>query len=149
MRNLTIWVATLLCLWPIARAADTDKPVVYTLSGPSSQRDDIVEKQYRKSYTVVELDQNKHTYERPARFESFVPPGPVYVEGKCVSGQALIYLVITSEGMIVSPYILASDNPAFDAPTISSATAGHYQPARSDGTPIAVIIGLLVKFRCP
>jgi hypothetical protein len=43
---------------------------------PSSQRDAIVEKQYRKSYTVVELDQNKHTYERSSRFESVVPPGP-------------------------------------------------------------------------
>ncbi len=149
MRNVTVWVVILFSFLPYARAADPDKPVVYTLSGPSSQRDDIVEKQYRKSYTVLELDQNKHTYERPTRYESFVPASPVYVEGKCISGRSLIYLVITTEGKIVSPYILASDNPAFDAPTIAAATAGHYQPAKSDGTPIPMIIGLLVNFHCP
>jgi hypothetical protein len=149
MRSVTFSVFTLLCLWAVARAAAPDKPLVYTLSGPTSQRDDMVEKQYRKSYTVVELDQNKHRYERPLRSERSAHPAPVYVEGQCVAGQALVDVVITGEGAIVSPYVLASDNPAFDAPATAAATAGHFQPARADGAPIPVIIGVLVEFHCP
>lgn len=147
MRNFRISFIALLLFWPGDGWPD-DRPIAYTLSGPRSELDDLVEKHFGTLYKIVEIDQRSHTYVGP-HFRSIGPLPPVYVDGQCVSGRTLVLLVITDKGTVASTYVASATNPALSEPTAAGAAKRIYDPATLDGAPVSVVLGVQYDFKCP
>ena len=125
-----------------------DRPVVYTLSG-HNKWDDFAVEYYGKDYRFVEIDRRVHNYVPAIIVQKGVQPAPVYVDGKCVAGEAVVLHVVTNEGAVTSPHTATATSPALANPAAEDVAGRRFTPAKLDGTPISVIQGMHLTFKCP
>jgi hypothetical protein len=123
--------------------------VLYTLSGQRTKLDTVVEEQFGKLYRLVEINQLQHAYTHPKLSDGFGPAEPVYIDGQCQTGRALVLVIITEQGTVSSPYVAEATSPGLNEAAINRMNKKRYHPAELDGKAVSVVIGVLVAFTCP
>jgi TonB family protein len=129
-----------------------DKPAVVNFtSGPLTDLDQAIIDHFDKFYSVVNIDAaaKGHSYGLPQGLSGFGPTAPVYVQGHCVAGTALVSYVITADGAVTSAFVLKSTDPSLDAVARQRMEERRFRPAELDGKPTASIAATRFVFPCP
>jgi hypothetical protein len=80
MPRCAVLLVALLCGSSVATTA-TDKRVIFNhVSGSHTASDNLVHDHYDKLYTVVDVQDQEHTYTFPKGTSGFGPIQPVYVQ---------------------------------------------------------------------
>jgi hypothetical protein len=123
--------------------------MLYTLSGPHTKLDTMAEAQFGKLYKLVEINQLQHAYMSPKLSGGFGPAEPVYIDGQCQAGRALVLLIVTEQGTVSSPYVVEATSPGLTDAAINEMNRKRYHTAQLDGRAVSVVLGVLVAFTCP
>jgi TonB family protein len=82
--------------------------------------------------------------ERP---RSLHAPQPSPPRVGSISGYACVEVTIDTEGRVLDPQLLGTNNPEFAANLVRVVGDWRFEPATRDGTPVAVRYNLLSEYR--
>lgn len=84
---------------------------------------------------------------KPLTFPSPKYPATLTDSGR--NGDASIDVLVKADGSVADPVLKATDDPAFGAEAMAVITEWKFQPATSDGAPVAMRVEIPFKFRAP
>jgi hypothetical protein len=148
-RHALISFLAALCWTLTSRAAD--KPVVFNhIVHQRTEVDNLVHEHFDKLYDVVDIDDRQHAYVPPKGIHGFgVPPAPVYFEGRCIRGNVLVLYLITTDGLMASPYVAKSADPRLSELALERMRGRRFKTAQLDGKPISSVAATVIKYSCP
>lgn len=85
-----------------------------------------------------------------------IPPKPLHVEDpeypenwrkSRVPGEVSLHFVVDDHGVVRFPKVDVSTAPEFTAATIDAVSNWHFQPAKLNGQPVAVLVSTTTVFR--
>lgn len=85
----------------------------------------------------------------PVPVETIAPTYPADLVDTGRSGGAVIAMTITAEGRVSEPVVQSSDHPAFGHAALAAVRGWRFEPARQDGTAVAIKVALPFQFRAP
>lgn len=144
----TITFVALLC-GSIASSA-AEKPIIFNpFKGHLTESDSLVHEHFDALYEVRDVNVDEHTYRNPKGISGFGPTAPVYVEGRCVSGNVVVLFVITVEGLVSSAHAAKTTDPVLSKVAVQSMAERQFQPAQLDGKRVSTTAGSRFVFSCP
>jgi hypothetical protein len=142
---------SLFWLWllPLVVSA-AERPVLYNhVSAKRTGLDDFVAKHYANRYRVVEFSDQDHRWTFPKGISGFGPSSPAYLEGRCISGHALLIYVISLDGRSRDIFVVESTHPHLAALAMRKVDAWKTRPGLLDGKPVSSVAATNIKFDCP
>jgi TonB family protein len=83
----------------------------------------------------------------PVVLEKINPRYPPEAREEKVTGTVVVETVITEEGLVDAIAVVQSDDDRFSDAAVAAIKQWRFEPARCDGTPVAVYYNLTVRFR--
>jgi hypothetical protein len=135
---------------PFQAFGRSDAPAVYNhLSDRRTPLDVLIHEHFDKLYNVIDVTDREHKWESPSGTEGMGPHPPVFVEGRCISGNALVAYVISTEGAVVDPYVIKATEPRLGEAASRSMSKRRFRPGALDGRAVPSLAATLVGFSCP
>lgn len=85
----------------------------------------------------------------PVPVETPSPRYPASLEDTGKSGQAVVEMTITAEGMVENATVKSTDDPAFGAEAMAAVARWRFQAATRDGAAVASKVALPFQFNAP
>ena len=145
-------------LWPFAtcllavgapHVVAAEQAIVYNhISSTRSPIDEAVHDHFGKRYKVVDVSDKENSWTPPRRV---TPPHnePVFLEGRCVTGQVLVALVIAVDGSVSDAYAVQKTDDFLGALAIEQARRHRFVPAKLDGRAVPSLAGSNFRYPCP
>lgn len=130
-----------------AGIASTQVGTVFNyVPGQRSPLDETAHQHFGRSYKVVDVGERERFVfpKGPAAIE----PKPVTVRGRCLEGEVTVLYIIDPQGSVLSPYVAKTDNAILSQPALATVKAQHFEPAKLDGKPAAILAVTTLKFTC-
>ena len=138
-----------LVFWLTGSSADEKATVFNNVSGGRSEVDEAVHERFGKSYRVVDFTNREHAWIYPKGVSGFGPHPAVYLEGRCVSGFALVAYVISIDGRVTDTFVVKSTDSFLGSLAIRSMSERRFEAGKLDGRTVPSIAATRVNFRCP
>ena len=125
------------------------KPLLYNFVGKEADPiDQMIRDRYGRKYEIVEI-RKEPTYVS-AKLTKARFPNPVFDDANIeVTGTVRVCVIITANGRLVDPFIMASANPLLERPILEVLKEFRAIPARLHGAPVAVVDALRFRFGDP
>lgn len=81
--------------------------------------------------------------------KSLKRPPPIYPYDAAMAGlngKVLVAFVIDTQGQVVNPHVIRSNNPWFERPALDAILKWKFEPARKDGRPVNTRASQLLEF---
>ena len=138
------------CFLFVAQSSYGAESIVYNhVSGASTPLDASVSEHFGKRYKVVAFSDKDHTWVFPKGIGEHRPPPPTYVENRCVSGQALVAYVISSEGRVTEAYAAKSTSEFLGELAVHLMSERRFSPGQLDGRSVPSLAVTNMRFACP
>lgn len=85
----------------------------------------------------------------PVPVETPSPRYPVSLQDTGKSGQTVVEMTITAEGLVENVAVKNTDDPAFGAEAVAAVVGWRFQPATRDGLAVASKVALPFQFNAP
>lgn len=119
------------------------------ISGRPTAFDNLVREHFGRAYEVRLVDDQLRAYQAPRGVSGFERLGPVYSDGKCFNGHAMISYVVTENGSVIAPFVVSSPNETVSKAAVAGMAQRRFEPARIDEAPVAIIAVSDLVFDCP
>ena len=150
MRRLAQAIATTVAGTLAGSASGAGMPIVYShVSGAPGPLDRVVHERLGERYKVVDFTDRDHSWVFPKGVAGFGPHPPVYVDGRCIAGSALVVFVISAEGAVVDAFPAKSTNDLLADLGVKSMRARRFAPGKLDGHTVASVAASNIHFTCP
>jgi len=143
-RTLVAWL-----LFAAHTSYGAELTVYNHVSGASSPLDASVSEHFSKRYRVVDFSDKDHTWVFPKGVGEHRPPPPAYLESRCVSGQALVAYVISSDGRVTEAYAAKSTNEFLGELAVHLMSERRFFPGQLDGRSVPSLAVTNMRFTCP
>ena len=132
-----------LCRVPQAWAQTTpEKPEVYNhIIGNGTEMDQVAHQTYDAEFKVVDFRDYDGAYSPPEEKYAPRPKTAVDKYGTPITGKVVAFFIITAQGQVVKPVIVASTDPRLNPVVLETLAQWTFEPARVAGREVAVVGG--------
>jgi hypothetical protein len=133
-----------------AHVVSADTSVIYNhVSDTRTQLDDAVRERFARRYKVVEFTDKDHSWVYPRLVTRSSQTLPVYRDGRCIPGQALVAYVISVDGSVSDGFAAQSTDSFLGLVAVQLAKEKRFAPGKLDGRPVASVAASKFSFPCP
>ena len=119
-----------------------EKPVVYNhITVADSAMDRLAHQHYDAEFKVVDFRDHDGVYDPPNVKYDPRPKTPADKYGTPITGKVVVFFIITPEGQVTKPTIIASTDPRLNPEVLEALAQWTFEPARVNGRAVAVIGG--------
>jgi len=126
-----------------------DMPMTFNhVSGAPNEFDRLAHEHLGNHYKVVDFTDREHNWTFPRGINP-APHPPVYLDGRCVAGSALVIYVISADGAVSDAFAAKSTSEFLGALAVQSMNSKRFTPGQLDGRAVSSVAATNVRFRCP
>ena len=142
--------ACCLAAFAFSLANAAEKEIVYnaTSGGARSPLEIQVHEDFGKQYKIEDVIVKERMWVFPHGINPSPTP-PVYRDGVCVPGEALVAFIIWPTGSVSDARLMRSTNGFLGSLAVELAKKKEFRPGQLDGQPVASLAVTNFRFPCP